>query len=152
LDGPDVRKTADELGKKHDMEYLHVAFKLRTRGGLGVGCGRAPFGVRDSIELVLIDLARPNRPVPPPLLGPNRNELIAVARTTEAIAALTYAHTPQKAMPNKDPAVWTKSNDDVILASRQLAEAARLGDAKAIKAAAVNVTNACNACHEVWRD
>jgi hypothetical protein len=152
LDGPNVQATAQEIGTKHELEFLHGAFNQRRRGGLGVGCGVAPLDVRDGIEITIIDLARPNRPVPASLLGRNRNELISVARTSEAIAWMTYAYTPKKKMPGKDPADWIKSNDEVIQASRQLAEAAKGGDAGTIKAAAARLNNACIDCHNIWRD
>ena len=81
----------------------------------------------------------------------NRAELIT-ARTTEAVAEITYAYTPKKKMQGKDPDVWTKSNDDMKQAARDLAEAARAGDAAAIKAAAVRLNASCIDCHDVWRD
>ncbi len=128
-------------------------FKLRTRGGLGVGaCGRPVPGVRDGIEVTIMDLARPNKAVPPAFLGPNKNDLIHLARTTEAVAEVTYAYTPKRKMAGKDPSSWTKSTDDMKQASRELAAAADAGDARAIKAAAVRLNNACNDCHIVWRD
>jgi hypothetical protein len=155
LDDADVRGRGEQIGKKHELEYVSYAFKPRTRGGLGVGaCGRPVPGLRDGIgiELTIIELARPGKAVPPALLGPNKNDLIHLARTTEAVAEITYAYTPKRGMPGKDPSAWVKSTDDMKQASRDLAAAADAGDARAIKVAAVRLNNACNDCHIVWRD
>jgi hypothetical protein len=152
MHGPNVRETSAALGSKHELYHIHDAFKLRTRGGLGIDCVKAPPGVRDGIEMSIFDLARAGRPVPPGFLGPNKHHLIAVARTTEAIGWMTYAHTPKKKSPGKDPADWVKSNDEMIQASRQLALAADAEDTKAIKEAAVRLNNACIDCHNIWRD
>jgi hypothetical protein len=141
----EVRIRARALAARHELEYVMRPFKLRTRGGFGLG----PFPdaiTPDGIELKLRSLARK-----PPTAAELKGQRAALLRMPEVVeAVMTVAHyAPQG---KKKPCEWVAYTWDVRNAAKELRRAVRVEDPNAVRDAAHKLTTACANCHSVFRD
>ncbi len=150
-----VLKMADKLGctdlarsiaRENAIEHVMHQFKPRTKGGIGIGCN-APPGVKDGIELTMIDLANDKRGFTRDAVDKLGNDLVKVAQQTQAIAEINDYYIPRFKREDRDPAVLKQMNNDMKAGAADLAKAAQARDVAAVKAAANKINNSCVGCH-----
>jgi len=151
LDAKDIAKQAEAVAKKHDIEYVMHAFKPRSKGGEGVGATAPPMGVKDSIELAVIDFGTKKGALNAAAIKQSQADLLQLARTTQAIAEITYFYPPPK-KPGAKPANWKAHLDEMKAGAKDLTEAIKAGDADKFKTASLRVNASCNNCHSEFRD
>lgn len=156
--GPDVRKIADSIksGDKSGAEamaaktakkaeelgdIMHL-FKMRNKGGLGVG--PMPQAKSDGIETRLRDIARD-----PPS---KTTDLEQMGYDTAAIALITKVMAPAKDMGKKKASDFKRWADEMYDTGVSLAKAAKAGGGQDVKGVAAKVNASCNSCHSVFRE
>ena len=100
----------------------------------------------DYIEVLIRDTARD---------GPRVGELIyyeQIAPTIDAVGLVAQAYTPSKEMDGKTRKGWVQANQQLLDGARALAKAAKAKNAADVKAAAIQINTACNACHVEHRN
>jgi hypothetical protein len=143
--GKDPTSGAAEIKKKYDeLEMLMKVYKPGDKGGVGF-----PEGKKEGVEQKLIGLAK--RALPKGTLTKEEKALIRMANMNIAMAAVTknYFDKPKAGKGKKD---WDEYNASMAKASKELIEAVNAGDPAKVKAAANNITNACNECHSAFRN
>jgi hypothetical protein len=124
-------------------------YRARKIGGMGWGPTPIPSGVQDGLEVTLISLSR----AVPANFAQDDQANIEAAYWVAAIAELTIARDSGfKPVGNKTKADWHQKASLVRLEALRFAKAAASKDAKVIQTSAKAITNACNQCHEVYRD
>lgn len=120
---------------------LMTQFRGPKKGGLAVG------GSPSSIEQTLRTIAR-DAPTDAVMKkqGPG---FVQMGNDVTAVGLVLQAMAPGIAPQKRGQ--WIQHTTDLTVASKKLARAAGDGDAAAVQAAAMNVDNACNACHRVMR-
>ncbi len=144
-----AKKQAEEVAKKVELSAVMETFKLRAKGGRGVG-KTANAITPDGIEAQIMGLAKKEPAAA--ALNKTAADLEEMANITTAIAFLAEAHTPKKKVGDKDPKDWKQWVQDMQAASGDLAKAAKAKDGPGIKTAATKLNSACNNCHGVFRD
>lgn len=147
-DDAGAAKEAQSVGKKASLDDVMGLFRLRAKGGLGVG--KAGSVTPDGIEAKLIGLGR--KPLAQAQLDKEADDLAKAAIATAAIAELALQHAPDKDMgmkKKKDWVDWSKEMRDSAVA---LADAAKAKKPDAVKTAAAKLNSSCNNCHGVFRD
>lgn len=145
--GKDVAAKVASIKKKYeDLNTLMHAYKPRGKGGIGVG----PKGPGDGIELKIINLGK--RALSKAALEKEKDDLVKAGYINLALAKITDAYAPAKPKGGKGPKDWKKHVEDMEKGSKDLIEAAKKGDAPALKKAAANLNNSCNNCHTDFRD
>jgi cytochrome c556 len=145
----DAKKQAEELKKKKELGDVMNMFKLRTKGGLGVGA-KAGAVTPDGIEAKVGALAKKKMTAPEV-----KNQATDLEQMADDIAAISHvgdANTPTKKDGAKDPKDWTKWMDEMRKGSQDLKKAAKAKDPNAIREAAKKVNDSCSNCHGVFRD
>jgi len=150
----DAKKQAAEFNaelqkKKKDLGDVMNMFKLRTKGGLGVGA-KAGAVTPDGIEAKVGALAKKKMTAPEV-----KNQATDLEQMADDIAAISHvgdANTPTKKDGAKDPKDWTKWMDEMRKGSRDLKKAAKAKDPNGIREAAKKVNDSCSNCHGVFRD
>ena len=93
------------------------------------------------------------KPLTDALLKKQADDIARAARITQAVAEVTLEKSPvKKKMGDKDPADWKKWTEDMKNSAKDLANAAKKGDAKGVKDASSKLNASCNNCHGVFRD
>jgi cytochrome c556 len=133
-------KKAEELA---DIMYL---FKLRSKGGLGVG--PSPQAKSDGIETRLRDIARDA----PSNLAKDGPALEQMGYHTAAIALVSKVMAPPKDVAKKKVSDFKRWCDEMYDTGVALAKAAKGGGGQEVKAAAAKVNASCNSCHSVFRE
>jgi hypothetical protein len=152
----DVKKEAADVAAQHEIEFVMNLFKPRTTSpdkvsGIGVGAKPGTFK-QDSIELFLIDLSNPKKPIPKPDLDANQADLQKMAEVIVAVAELTPHYAPKKDEAGKPIKDWLKFSADMQKQSKDLLSAVKSGDPKKVQKAALNLNSSCNGCHTEFRD
>ncbi len=142
---------AKGIAKANEIENVMHQFKPRNKGGIGVG-SVAPPGVKDSIELTVIDLSNDKKGFTKDAVSKFSPDLVKLAKQTQAIAEISAHYAPLAKKGAKDPAVWKQLNEDMKAGAADLAKAAEAKDADGVKAAANKLNTSCVRCHEIFRD
>jgi hypothetical protein len=153
----DIRKAADELTKKHDLEFVMGAgFKPREKGGLGVGA--TPGAIKpDAVELKLIDIGatKPKKTEPKITekdIAAEKNDWIKMAQVSQTLAEIAPSYA---AMDKRTPAEqkkWNRYCEDMKKGSIDLVGAINTGEPKKVQQAADKLNASCNDCHKDFRD
>ncbi len=144
-----AEKQAEALAKK--LEALGDAmdvFKLRKKGGLGVGA-KAGTLIPDGIDLQLNKLQRdaPSAAT----LSKEAAALEEMAYVIAAMAEVARVKLPTfKGKQNKKE--WLSLTEDMRAGAKKLAEAAKAKAASEVKTASSKIVAACNTCHSNYRD
>jgi hypothetical protein len=149
LSPADLKKEAEALARKHEMEAVMHQFKPRVRGGLGIG-PKANDIKPDSIELKLFDMAK--KPMSKAAIDKEAKELIRSIEVTAAIAEVAHFYKPKDKKPGRDPADWTKLMNEMQAGSKELIAALKTKAPKAIYDASVRLNSSCVECHAIFRD
>jgi len=150
----DTATLAKKIAKAHDLEYvMGAAFRPRAKGGVGVGEKEPPPGLKDSVELAIIDMATSRKPNPgQAILDKNNADFVKLAEITRAMAEINHFYKPEKAKPKKDPKDWQRLNDDMKASSKDLLDAVKAKDQTKVTAAAKKLNASCTECHNIFRD
>jgi len=151
IDTKDFATQAAAAAKANDIEYVMDQMKPRSKGGKGIGAAKAPEGVKDSIELAVIDFGTKKAPTAD-FLKKNKDDLIQMTHRTQAIAEIADNYKPPKPKPGANVANWKKYNKEVKEASKEMEDAIKAADPAKFKEAATKMNAACNNCHTDFRD
>jgi hypothetical protein len=151
----DDKDMAKKIAKDHSIEYvMRAVFKPRDKGGIGIGEKDPPTGMKDSIELAIIDIATSKKasPIPADVLAKNNGDLVKMAELVQALAEINTFYKPDKAKPKKDPKDWERLNNDMKAASKDLLDAIKAKNGKMVGEAAKKLNASCTECHSIFRD
>src|SRR5262249_49497350 len=142
----DLEARADDI-KKKDMELnnLMKVYKLKEKGGVGFGAKPEP---KSGMEQKLLALAKetPSKSA----LKKEGKDIIKLAYLNIAMAEIAKPHF-QKAMEGKGKKDWDGWLNLQKTAAKELIEAVKKEDVKAVNKAAAALVNSCNECHAVFR-
>jgi cytochrome c556 len=150
LDDKDVPDKAKAVAKANEIERVMRQFKTRKDGGMGIGA-KPPVGVKDGIELALIDFAgkSPNAAT----LKANQADLLKMAQVSRAVAEINAFYPPPKPkMKGVQPSDYKKWNDEMKASSKELEDAIKAADPGKVEAASKKLVASCNSCHSGFRD
>lgn len=140
-EGKDVSKKAAELRKKFgNIRTLMRLYNPRTSGGLGIG----PKG--DGIEGKFSDLGDDG--ITAAALKKEAAEVVRMASINLVVMEIVHGLAPEKPFLGRGKKEWDRDAEAVKAGSRNLLEAVKAGDPKAVKAAATRINTACVSCHE----
>lgn len=141
----DGKGDAIEIAKKHELENIMLGFKLRSKGGFGVGAkGQImPDGIESKIQ------ALTKGKMSPAQLMKEGPALIRMAQITKAIGEVA-AHYPDPA--KKDLKAWKKYNEDMVKSAKEVQDAIKGNDPTKLKSSVSRLSTSCNECHEKFRD
>lgn len=139
-----ARKQAAALARTTELEHVHHVFKLRSRGGLGVG-SKAEAIRPDGIEAKLIALRK--RALTTTQMKKERAALQRMGDVIQAVAVVTAYYAPKGARQSKP---WKDAAQTLKLAAEDFTDAARAGNPRKLKKAAENLSAACVQCHATW--
>lgn len=147
--GKNDAKALAELAKMYSLDELMHAYKLRTKGGVGVG-DKAGAITPDGIEAKLQGLQKkaPEKAD----LQKNAKAYAAMGDISLTLAELTDLFTPKEKKGEKDPKKWKEFTEKMRKGAKGLSEAANKGDANGVKAAALMLNGSCTDCHGIFRD
>ena len=145
---PDAKAIA-ELAKKYSLDELMHVFKLRTKGGLGVG-ETAGAITPDGIEAKLQGLQK--KEADKADLAKNGKAYATIGEVSLILAELSEAHTPKDKKGEKDPKKWLEFVEKMRKGSKDLVAASNKGDGKGVKSAAKVLNDSCVECHGIFRD
>jgi hypothetical protein len=136
---------ARSISEKHALEHVMNGFKLRTKGGIGVGSqgdGIKPDGIESKIQALTKGKMSPDD------LRAQGPALIKMIQITRAIGDIS-AFYPDPA--KKDPEAWKKFNEDMIKATKDVQDAIKGNDPTKLKKSVSMLNTSCNECHEKFR-
>jgi cytochrome c556 len=147
-DPPQFKKLAKDLAGKYDLEDVSWAFKLRQKGGLGVG-PKAGLVIQDGIELKLIALEK--KQLTAAQLDKEAADLQRMAEVARAVAEAIPEYAEKYTKTPKQAKQWNGYVEDMKKASADMIAAVKANDAKSIKDIANHLNTSCNDCHKKFR-
>jgi hypothetical protein len=142
------KKLVDQL-KEADLGDIMVKFKLRSKGGLGVGPkpdAVKPDGIEDKLRAL-------GKKTDKKELTNHSADFAQMAYVMAAVAEVAGQMCPvEQKTGDKDPKEWKQWVEEVKTGSRTLAAAAKAQDAEKVKVTAQKIYAACNDCHGKFRD
>jgi hypothetical protein len=137
----DVAKKAAALKKRFpDVRQAMRLYNVRRRGGVGLG----EKGV--GIERRFVTLGEDG--ITADALKKEAADLTRAAHVTLVLAEVTRGFAPDKEVLGRGKKEWLRDVDALAAGSRSLLKAVKANDAEAAKAAAAQINNACNSCHD----
>jgi cytochrome c556 len=154
-----VREVALKLAKtKSAPEASKLVAEMRSLmagGGSGAADSEKPWADVSPLKHVMKEVQELRRPISKNTRGAGlKSKKDVVARDAALWAFLGYVarhDTGAAKQAKKSQADYEKFADEFIAGSRALSEAARKGDADAVKKAVSRASKACTDCHEVFR-
>jgi hypothetical protein len=142
--GQDVRTRAAALRKRfRNVGAVMRLYNARSQGGIGFG----PRAV--GIEYTLVNLGE--KGLSAARLKKEAGELARVAHINLVQAEIIRGFSPEKPFLGRGKKEWERDVAALKAASRRLLKAVKSGDPKAVQAAAVQINNACDSCHDAKR-
>lgn len=143
-----VKELAAKTGKslKETIDLMDL-FRLRDKGGLGVGVKPGPTPARDGIEAMIRELARN---VPPAALK-DIPALEEMGYTIAAMGLMVDAKGPPATADAKGKKLWHEYAHDTETTGIAFAKAVASKNPATIKLAATKVNIACGGCHAFFR-
>lgn len=145
-----AKKEAEAFAKSKDFDLSDamVVFKLRAKGGVGVGSKPGEINP-DGIEAFSMNLEKAQQKT----VDSYPAEMARMALVTAAVAEMIVNQCPvKKKMKDKDPKEWKQWSEDMHAAALELAAAAKNKKLNDIKAAAKKLNNSCVSCHSPFRE
>ncbi|MSR30535.1 MAG: hypothetical protein EXR99_03420 [Gemmataceae bacterium] len=143
-------KGVAELTKKYSLDELMQVFKLRTKGGLGVG-EKAGAISPDGIEAKLQGLQKkaPDKSD----LAKNGKAYAAIGEISLVLAEIADTHpdSPKEKKGEKDPKKWKEFVGKMKEGAKDLVTASNKGDSPGVKTAAKILNDSCIECHGIFR-
>jgi len=147
-DDKELVAKAESIKKKDvELNYLMKVYKHKEKGGLGFGDKPEP---KSGMEQKIIDLQKSARGPSPATLKKEKKDLIRLALLNIAMSEIARPHF-QKPMDGKTKKDWDKWLDEQKAAAKELLEAVKKEDGKAVAKAAKDMMNSCTECHAVFR-
>jgi len=144
----DLADKADAIKKKDvELNNLMRVFKLKEKGGLGFG--EKPDD-KSGMEAKIIELSRTERGPAKEKLKKESKDLIKLAQLNIAMAEIGKPHFPGN-KGGKTKKDWEKWFDDQKQAAKELIEAVKKEDGKAVAKAAKDLLSTCTDCHADFR-
>jgi hypothetical protein len=145
----DLAAMAKDIKDKKNMELdaLMKVYKNKNKGGVGFGAKPAD---DSGIEKRIQELQRTERGPAVAVLKKEGKDIIKMAYLNIAMAEIAKPHF-NKPMEGKTKKDWDKWLDDQKKAAKDLIEAVKKEDSKAVAKAAKELQNACTECHSVFR-
>ena len=145
----DLATMAKDIKEKKNLELdsLMKVYKNKNKGG--VGFGEKP-AADSGIESKIQALQRTERGPSAATLKKEGKDIIKLAYLNIAMAEIAKPHF-NKPMEGKNKKDWDKWLDDQKKAAKDLIEAVKKEDGKAVAKAAKEMQNACTECHSVFR-
>jgi hypothetical protein len=143
-----VRKLVADLAKKYEADDVMNLFKLRTKGGFGVG--PQPGAIKpDGMEKKLTELAK--QLLPAKQLADEAEALTRMAYQASAVAQILSAQDPPKDFKGKKQQ-WRDWSGEFSKAALELATAAKDKNSEGVRKAAGKLdrsadNSSCNKCH-----
>lgn len=144
FDGSAAQRGAQAL-QKADLDVIMEIFKLRSKGGLGLGAANSikPDGIEAKIQA--LDKTAPT---------PKEAESDSAALTRAGYIAAAIAQAVVNKVPTdkkKQEAQWKMMANEMSKAGMDFATAAKSKDAAKLHKAAKDLNNSCIKCHDVFR-
>jgi Cytochrome C' len=133
--------------KDVELNYLMKVYKLKEKGGVGFGDKPEP---KSGIEAKIIELGRTERGPSVATLKKEGKEIIKLAQLNVAMAEIAKPHFG-KPMDGKNKKDWDKWLDEQKAAAKELIEAVKKEDGKAVAKAAKEMLATCTECHSHFR-
>lgn len=147
-DAKAAKELATKVGKKiEETTELMAMFKLRDKGGLGVGKPDTVSKTRDGIDALIREMARN---VPPVVLK-DISALEEMGYLIAAMGAIVDAKGPPGGGDAKAKKLWHEYSHDAHVQGIAFAKAVATKDPVKIKMAAIKVNNACGGCHAFFK-
>ncbi len=147
-DGKAAKDLAAKTGKKiEETTELMAMFKLRDKGGLGVGSPGALSMTRDGIEPLIREMAR----IVPPIVLKDIGALEDMGYMIAAMGLIVDAKGPPKAADAKGIKLWHEYAHETHVQGLAFAKVVASKDQAKIKLAAYKVNNACGGCHAFFK-
>jgi hypothetical protein len=142
------KELAAKIGKSiEETAELMAMFKLRDKGGLGVGKEGALGATRDGIEPLIREMAR----AVPVVVLKDIAALEEMGYMIAAMGAIVDAKGPPKNADAKGKKLWHEYAHETHVQGLEFAKVVANKDAKKIKLAAYKVNNACGGCHAFFK-
>jgi hypothetical protein len=139
-----AKATSGTTSLKHIM---WAAYKPRDKGGMGMGA--TPGSIKpDGIEAKLIAMSR--KPLGTAQLEKESPSLIRLAQVAQGMAEVVDLNPPAPAA-GKPLEKWVKFNKEQKDAAKDVIDAVKANDTKAVQTAATRLYASCTNCHGVFR-
>jgi hypothetical protein len=142
IDNDSIKDVMDYLGKRDPSDSKAV----------GWGVGKKPGDIKpDGIELKLREMAK-LKPMGKAQMDKEKDALVELGNRTAAVGSISLASPPKKNLPGKSVSDWKKWSEEMVKASKEFEKAAKGGNPKDVKEAAVKLNSSCVDCHGTFRD
>ena len=145
LNAPDVATQAEKIVRENDSCDISSIFKLRERGGLGIGKA-VEAGHRDGIEMVVADLAK-KKTTTEGQLETYQDDYVRVAKILQAMAELAPYRGEQ--LVGSSAVKWGVVSATFKEQTAAFRQALEEKDPKKVRSTAVKLRQTCCDCHEL---
>ncbi len=151
LDKPGVAEEAKRIVATYDSCDISQIFRLRAKGGAGIGSA-AQAGHKDSIQNLVMDWSGNKAPTEKELRT-HRHDLLKAARVLRAMSELAPLRIVLLVPKNAEKQLQDaqKVAADFKTVTREFHDAIERTDAVATRRVAVALNNVCNSCHLLTR-
>jgi hypothetical protein len=146
-DAAGAKKDATELAK-NDLDSIMHAFKLKKQKGIGL-LKLKDTTIPDGVELAINGIA--DGKVSAAAIKKETAALTRAGYVSQAIALVAVAKAPDKDDGKKKVSDWKEWSSNMVAASQEFTNAAKAGDAAALKKAANKLKNSCDSCHPLFK-
>jgi hypothetical protein len=147
LNAPDVSEWAKAIVKEHHSEDISSVFKLKIRGGLGIGALTEAGFPQDGIERFIMLLSR-RRTTSEAEIAKYQGEYLRVAKVMQAMAELAPHRATERV--RKSPQLskeWAEVVAEFKEGGANFRKAVEEQDPKKLRLAAAKMHNTCCHCH-----
>lgn len=144
-----IAKKVAAIQKKHDLNDIMAKVYKPTRL-MGIGYDPAKPGQADGIEKRLIDLGK--KELTQAQLQAEKGLLLRAASYNLAMVEIAKAYAPAKPVRGKGAVQWNRHNSEVRDGTKDMIDAVRANDSKALKKAMGKIGTGCNGCHTDFRE
>ena len=149
LDAKDVAERAKQIVKEHASEDISSVFKIRAKGGLGIGKLTEVTAKHDGIERLLLNLQR-RRTITEAEIEKYADDYLRVAKVIQAMAELApYRATERVQKDSKLTKEWQEVTHEFKEGARTFRKAVDEKDPKRLRLAAEKMENTCCHCHDL---
>jgi hypothetical protein len=136
------------IAAKHTLEDVMRGFKMRNKGGIGVGPGAGGGNLKlDGIEAKITALGGPK--MTEDQLKAQEIDLINMLDIVKAIGEISKNY-PEEA--KHDPAKWKQYTEEMIQVAMDAQVAVKKGNPREVKRTMTKLSASCANCHTLFRD
>lgn len=149
LDAKDVADQARKIVKEHASEDISSVFKMRTKGGLGIGKLTEVESTGDGVERLIMKL-RARRTISEAEIEKYSADYLRVAKIMQAMAELAPFRAPLVVQRNaKQSQEWREVATEFKDGALAFRKAVDERDPKKLRLAALKMNDTCCHCHEL---